>query len=79
MSSKYPKLRIESYGDVGYSTYINGILIPSVIETRIDLNCMPKKATIELYVDVDPIEFNGEIKKIVVINGKKYELNEITE
>jgi hypothetical protein len=79
--SKYPKIRIESRGGFGYNTYIDGIEIPKVIETKIDLNSCPKKATVEFYVDVEPIEFEGIITKRMFTwyNGKKYELKKVED
>ncbi len=79
--SKYPKIRIESNGYHGYETYIDGIRIPKVTETKIDLNSCPKKATVEFWVDVEPIEFEGIITKRMFTwyDGKKYELKEVGE
>lgn len=73
------KIRIESVGDVSYKTFIDNIQISRVIRTTIDLNSKPKRAIVEFQVDVEPIEFYGEVKKIMYtyVDGVKYKLQKV--
>jgi hypothetical protein len=65
----------------GYKTFIDGIPVPKVISTTIDLNSVPKRAKIEFYADVEPIEFEGIVEKKIfaIIGHKKYDISEIVK
>jgi acyl CoA:acetate/3-ketoacid CoA transferase alpha subunit len=78
MNDDFHKIKFECNRGIGYKTYIDDVEIKKVIESNININAFPKKATISFFVDVEDVEFEGLAEKIMYTfyEGKKYRLVE---